>query len=67
MTQDYTNCFAYRETSCTALTKKICNKGSCPFYKPETGSMNRMKIENDIIVYSSTKNIYKTRNHQYYD
>jgi len=64
---DYTNCFAYRDTSCTALNIKLCKKGVCPFYKPETDSMNRMKIENDIIDYSFTKGVYKSRNHQIYE
>ena len=64
---DYTNCFAHRNTSCTALNIKLCKKGACPFYKPLTKENNYVKIETDIIKYSSTKDVYKSRNHQFYE
>ena len=64
---DYTNCFAYRTTTCTALKLKLCKKGVCPFYKPLTKENNYVKIETDIIKYSSIKDVYKSRNHQFYE
>lgn len=63
---DYTNCFAYRDKTCTALSKKLCVKGNCPFYKPLSKQTNYIKIETDIINYSSIKNVYRTRNNQIY-
>lgn len=28
-----TDCFGYKVRECTALTKMLCKKGECPFYK----------------------------------
>ena len=64
---EHKDCFANRSSICSALKKKICKTGGCPFYKPETGETNRQKIENQILIYSSIRGVYKVRNHQYYE
>lgn len=47
-----TDCFAYFETSCTALNTLVCSKSSyCKFYKPESNNCNRKRIEKDIALY----------------
>lgn len=66
MTQDYTNCFAWRTTNCSALKEKLCGKRECPFYKPKD-EVNNITIELAIHNYLATLGLFKERNHQIYE
>lgn len=51
------DCFAHTTNGrCNALKVMLCStKGNCPFYQKETGELNRMRIEHDIIEYGAIR------------
>lgn len=52
----YTDCFAYRNTYCSALHTMVCDKSPyCSFYKKESENCNRTVIKTQVDNYSSPK------------